>query len=70
MENDRLTFYCKIKDDDLEMLKKICDMPDEIKAEIVDIYNYLVTQKASGATLKFSDGMKIHIKLDISEYLG
>ena len=33
MENDRLTFYCKLKDDDLEMLKKICDMPDEIKAE-------------------------------------
>lgn len=70
MENDRLTFYCKIKDDDLEMLKKICDMPDEIKAEIVDIYNYLVTQKVSGATLKFSDGMKIHIKLDISKYCG
>ena len=70
MENDRLTFYCKLKDDDLEMLKKICDMPDEIKAEIVDIYNYLVTQKATGATLKFSDGMKIHIKLDISEYRG
>ena len=70
MENDRLTFYCKLTDDDLEMLKKICDMPDEIKAEIVDIYNYLVTQKASGATLKFSDGMKIHIKLDISEYSG
>ena len=70
MENDRLTFYCKIKDDDLEMLKKICDMPDEIKREIVDIYNYLVTQKASGVTLKFSDGVKIHIKLDISEYRG
>ena len=70
MENDRLTFYCKLKDDDLEMLKKICDMPDEIKAEIVDIYNYMVTQKASGMTLKFSDGMKIHIKLDISEYRG
>ena len=70
MENDRLTFYCKMKDDDLEMLKKIYDMPDEIKAEIVDIYNYLVTQKVSGATLKFSDGMKIHTKLDISEYRG
>ena len=70
MENDRPTFYCKISDDNLEMLKKIYDRPDEIKREIVDIYNYLVTQKATGAILKFSDGMKIHIKLDISEYRG
>ena len=65
----KIDLNLNIKDDELEKIQQSMLMPDEIKKKIVDIYNYLVGEKASGLTVRFNDGMKIHIKLDISEYL-
>ena len=65
----KIDLNLNMKDDELEKIKQSMLMPDEIKMEIVDIYNYLVGEKASGLIVRFNDGMKIHIKLDISEYL-
>lgn len=65
----KIDLNLNMKDDELDEIKQSMLMPDEIKKEIVDIYNYLVNEKASGLTVRFDDGMKIHIKLDMSEYL-
>lgn len=65
----KIDLNLNMKDAEFEKIKQSMLMPDEIKKKIVDIYNYLVSEKVAGLTVRFNDGMKIHIKLDISEYL-
>lgn len=55
-------------DEERKNLKGLFDIPMETIRKIVDIYNEMAKANASKTTVRFSNGMKIKIELDDSEY--
>lgn len=66
-----VTFSFTLDDESRKNIEKLFGNVDiEITRKIIDVYNYMAENKIPKMYLKFEDGIKINISIDISEYRG
>lgn len=70
-DEKELTFSFILDDESRKNIDKLFGKFDiEITRKIIDVYNYMAENKMPKMYLKFEDGIKINISIDVSEYRG
>lgn len=68
LKGDPLTLECEFEKDSVEKLKKLFNIPEDIQKKIVDIYNYMATNKNGKIVLQFETGIKMICEIDTTEW--
>lgn len=66
--NDPITIQGEIDKESLDKLKKTCEIPEDIKIKIVEIYNYMAKTGTGKIVFQFETGIKMICEIDDSEW--
>lgn len=68
IKDEELTLECEFEKESIEKLMKMATLPDDIQKKIVDIYNYMATNRNGKIVLQFETGIKMICEIDDSEW--
>lgn len=68
IKNDPITLTGEIDKESLDKLKKLCEIPEDIKIKIVEIYNYMAKTRSGKIVIQFETGIKMICEIDDSEW--
>ena len=68
LKDETLTLECEFEKDSVEKLKKLFEIPEDIKRKIVDIYNYMAINRNGKIVLQFETGIKMICEIDEAEW--
>ena len=68
VKDEELTLECEFEKESIEKLMKMATLPDDIQKKIVDIYNYMVTNRNGKIVLQFETGIKMICEIDATEW--
>lgn len=58
----------ELTEESTEELKKLWEIPDDIKKKIVDVYNYMVRSSCGKMVFQFESGIRFIMEIDYSEW--
>ena len=68
LKGDPLILECEFEKDSVEKLKALFSLPEDIQRKIIDIYNYMATNKNGKIVIQFEIGIKMICEIDASEW--
>lgn len=66
--DEELTLECEFEKDSVEKLKELFNIPEDIQRKIIDIYNYMATNRNGKIVLQFETGIKMICEIDETEW--
>lgn len=58
----------ELTEESTEALKKLCEMPEDIKKKAVDVYNYMARSSCGKMVFQFESGIRFIMEIDCSEW--
>lgn len=68
IKDEELTLECEFEKESIEKLMKMATLPEDIQKKIVDIYNYMATNRNGKIVLQFETGIKMICEIDETEW--
>lgn len=58
----------ELTEESTEALKKLCEMPEDIKKKAADVYNYMARSSCGKMVFQFESGIRFIMEIDYSEW--